>query len=59
MLISLLPIKPLVVSYEMLTEEMKTKISGKSANLIEDGWSNIHNEPIIPSCLQVRGIAII
>ena len=39
----------------MLTEEMKAKISGKSATLIEDGWSNIHNEPIIASCLQVEG----
>ena len=34
---------------------MKAEISGKSATLIEDGWSNIHNEPIVASCLQVEG----
>ena len=29
-------------------------MSGKKANLVEDGWSNIHNESVIASCLQVR-----
>ena len=38
-----------------LEEDMKTAISGKTATYIEDGWSNIHNEPVIASCLQVEG----
>ena len=38
-----------------LEENMKSAISGKTATYIEDGWSNIHNEPVIASCLQVEG----
>ena len=38
-----------------LEEDMKTAISGKTATYIENGWSNIHNEPVIASCLQVEG----
>ena len=34
---------------------MRSDISGKTATLVEDGWSNIHNEPVIASSLQVDG----
>jgi hypothetical protein len=37
-----------------LKEDMKEALSGKTATLINDGWSNIHNEPVIASCLQVE-----
>ena len=32
--------------------DMKKAIGGQTATLIEDGWSNIHNEPVIAACLQ-------
>lgn len=40
--------------YEELRGDMKEAVSGKTATLVEDGWSNIHNEPVIASCLQVE-----
>lgn len=30
-------------------------LKGKEGTLVIDGWSNIHNEPIITSCIQVNG----
>ena len=39
--------------YGGLKEDMLEAVSGKTATLVEDGWSNIHNEPVIASCLQV------
>lgn len=41
--------------HDQVTEDMKVILDGKTATLVEDGWSNIHNEPIIASCLQVEG----
>lgn len=34
-------------------EKMKKEISGKDATLVQDGWSTVHNEPVIASCLVV------
>ena len=32
---------------------MKDDIKGKSGTLVQDGWSNVHNEPVVASCLHV------
>ena len=37
---------------DQLQEDMRTAIAGKSATLVQDGWSNCHNEPVVASCLQ-------
>ena len=34
---------------------MKDTISGKSGTLIQDGWSNVHNDPIVAASIQVEG----
>lgn len=39
---------------EDLTSDMKDDIDGKSGTLVQDGWSNIHNEPVVASCLHVN-----
>lgn len=39
-------------------EVAKKSLEGKNVTLIEDGWSNIHNDPIIASCLHVSGKAV-
>ena len=39
--------------HDQLTQDMRTSVSSKTATLIQDGWSNIHNEPIVASYLQV------
>jgi len=31
---------------------MRDSVSGKTATLVQDGWSNINIEPIVTSCLQ-------
>jgi hypothetical protein len=41
--------------HDQVTEDMKAILNGKTATLVEDGLSNVHNEPIIASCLQVEG----
>lgn len=33
-------------------EIMVTELDGKNVTLIQDGWSNIHNQPIIGTCLH-------
>jgi len=35
--------------YDQLQGGMKELIDGKTGTLVQDGWSNIHNEPIITS----------
>ena len=41
--------------YGELRGDMKEEaVSGKTATLVENGWSNSHNEPVIASCLQVK-----
>ena len=37
-----------------LENEMKSQLQGKECTLVQDGWSNIHNDPVIASCLQVE-----
>jgi hypothetical protein len=34
---------------------MKKHVDGEKAALVSDGWSNLHNEPVIATCLQVKG----
>ncbi|KAK2164706.1 hypothetical protein LSH36_60g06037 [Paralvinella palmiformis] len=41
--------------YDQLQSDMKKLIDCKTGTLVQDGWSNIHNEPIIASSLQVEG----
>jgi len=41
--------------HNQLTQDVRDSVSGKTATLVRDGWSNIHNEPIVASCLQVEG----
>ena len=36
---------------------MAMELEGKTATLLQDGWSNIHNQPIIANCLVVEGKA--
>ena len=39
--------------HEHLKQDMKgsLKLNGKITTLVQDKWSNIHNEPVIISCL--------
>lgn len=39
--------------HDELRDSMKQSLDGKTATLIQDGWSNCHNDPIVASCLQV------
>ena len=38
-----------------IEESIKENLKGREGTLITDGWSNIHNEPITASCIQVNG----
>ncbi|KAK2188693.1 hypothetical protein NP493_126g11057 [Ridgeia piscesae] len=38
--------------YELLRGDIKEAVSGNTATLVEEGWSNSDNEPVIASCLQ-------
>ena len=38
-----------------MEELVAANLKGKEGTLIIGGWSNIHNEPIITSCIQVNG----
>lgn len=38
--------------YNTTQEEAKNTLNGKSVTLIQDGWSGIHNEPVIASCVS-------
>lgn len=42
------------VSAEVLSRTKKC-IEGKQVTLVEDGWSNIHNDPVIATCLHSEG----
>lgn len=37
---------------EDATKETKEVLKDKSVTLIQDGWSNIHNQPVIANCLS-------
>jgi hypothetical protein len=40
---------------EQLSEQMRADLQGcDNATLVQDGWSNIHNEPVIATCLLVN-----
>ena len=36
-----------------MEEKSKTKLSGKNVTICIDGWSNVSNEPIIASSIQL------
>ena len=38
-----------------IEESVKENFKGREGTLIIDGLSNIHNEPITASCVQVKG----
>lgn len=38
-----------------VVNHMKKNVEGKQVTLIEDGWSNIHNDPIIATCIHCEG----
>ncbi|XP_039313531.1 uncharacterized protein LOC120356871 isoform X1 [Solenopsis invicta] len=38
--------------YNKTQEDAKNHLNGKSVTLIQDGWSAIHNEPVIASCVS-------
>lgn len=38
--------------HSQLQLEMEKKISGKEVSLLQDGWSNIHNEPVVANCIH-------
>jgi len=42
---------------EVLQDEMRIKLFGKDCTLIEDGWSNIHNDPVSAMRLHVENEA--
>lgn len=39
------------VNEELLTNA-KNKLDGKTVTLIQDGWSSIHNDPVIANCIS-------
>ena len=34
---------------------MKQNLTGKTVTVQQDGWSDIHNRPVVASCLNVQG----
>ena len=40
---------------EEIEDGMRAKLKGKTVTLVKDGWSNIHNDPVIVSCLNGDG----
>ena len=38
--------------YAECRDILATNLNGKEVTLIQDGWSNVHNQPIIASCLH-------
>ena len=47
--------KHLTREHDKIDEEMNKALRGRYVVLSQDGWSNIHREPIIASCLHVPG----
>ena len=41
--------------HENLTSKMKTELSGKDVVMMKDGWSDIHNTPVIAISLHTDG----
>ena len=42
---------------EVMQDAMRQQLLGKDCTLIEDGWSNIHNDPVSGMCLHVENEA--
>ena len=40
---------------DKIDDEMNSALQGRYVVMSQDGWSNIHREPIIASCLHVPG----
>ena len=40
--------------HDKVAGNMKSMIQGKDAVLVQDGWSDIHNSPVIASSLHVN-----
>lgn len=38
--------------YEEVTDKAKADLHGKNVTLVQDGWSSIHNDPIIVNCVS-------
>lgn len=38
-----------------LEKDMKKELQGKVVTLVEDGWSNVHNDPVTATCVHVTG----
>ena len=38
--------------HDHIIDEMKTELSGKDVTLVQDGWSDIHNSPVIASSIH-------
>ena len=43
--------------HEKLTTKMKTELQGKDVVMMQDGWSDIHNAPVIATSLHSEGLA--
>ena len=43
--------------HESIQSQMKEELKGKEVTLMQDGWSDIHNSPVIASSLQCDGKA--
>ena len=41
--------------HSLIDAEMKSRLEGKNVVLSQDGWSNIHRQPIIASCIHILG----
>ena len=41
--------------HEKVRNDMKSSLKGRDAVLVQDGWSDIHNSPVIASSLHVDG----
>ena len=39
-------------TYKKVSEETKKTVAGKSVTLIQDGWSDVHNSPIIANVIH-------
>ena len=42
-------------THEKLQDTMKQTLTGKTVTVQQDGWSDIHNRPVVASCLNVQG----
>ena len=39
--------------HDEVCEDMRQSLDGKTATLVQDGWSHCHNEAVVASCLHV------